>query len=449
MMGRHTAARRSTAGIFGLIYIVWASGVRADAFPDTVYFDGFEPCGIRCQRATCNAGASTSLSGIVNSPNGLLPLPNVEVYVASSTVDAFVDGPNAPRCDQAPSGHPILATLTGTDGHFHLDNVPVVPNLQVVIVAGKWRRVVQVPSVTACVDNVLDADQTRLPATHLEGDIPHTAIVTGAADAIECLMRKAGVADTEFGASSSAARIHLYAGNGTAQSAAGPFASSTTLWANSTSLSAYDQVMAGCAGDQQASTIQQTNIDAMKTYADNGGRAYFVHWQNIWLAGAISTGQTGAWPTSATFDFTKSSPSNGTYSATVLTTDVLLEQFAQWLLNTSASTTLGSVPVMGSYIRHTAISINAPARAWASVTTNVTTSQPLMTFTTPFGGTPAGQRGRVLFTDLHGSAGDASSPSATFPTGDCISSVTQLTPEDKMLLYGIFDLQRCVDSSGE
>lgn len=144
-----------------------------------------------------------------------------------------------------------------------------------------------------------------------------------------------------------------------------------------------------------------------------------------------------------------SSPSSGSYSATVLTSDVLLEQFAQWLVDTSASSTLGSVPLITAYIRHTAISAKPPARAWASVTTDVTTSQPLMTFTTPFGGTPGGQRGRVLFTDLHGSAGDASSPSATFPTGDCTSSVTQLMPEDKMLLYGIFDLQRCVNSSGE
>ncbi|HST26959.1 MAG TPA: hypothetical protein VLK26_01155 [Rudaea sp.] len=431
------------------LFAVWANGARADAFPDTISFDGFEPCGIKCQRATCGAGATTSLSGIVNSPNGLLPLPNVEVYLASSPLATFVDGPNAPRCDEAPSGHPILATLTGTDGRFRLDNVPVAPNLQIVVLAGKWRRVVPVPSVTACVDNPLDVDKTRLPATHLEGDIPRTAIVTGAADAIECLVRKTGVADSEFGLSSSAARFHLYVGNGTAKSAAGTFANATTLWASSASLSAYDQVMAGCEGDQQSSTIPQVSINAMKTYADSGGRAYFVHWQNIWLAGSISGPQIGAWPTAAAFDFTKGSPINSSYTATVLISDDLLDQFAQWLLNTSASNTLGSVALIGPYVRHTAITANAPTRPWMSVTTEVTTSQPLLTFTTPFGGTPAAQRGRVLFADLHGSVGDGSNPAATFPTGDCATSVTSLTPQDQLLLYGVFDLQRCVDSSRE
>jgi len=442
MIGRN-AAGRTTFGILVVLFVIWTNGARADAFPDTISFDGFEPCGIKCQRATCSAGATTSLSGIVNSPNGLLPLPNVEVYVASSSLATFVDGPNAPRCDQAPSGHPILATLTDTDGHFKLNNVPVVPNLNVVVLAGKWRRVVQVPSVTACVDNPLDADKTRLPATHIEGDIPRSAIVTGNADSIECLMRRTGVSDTEFGPSGTGARFHLYVGNGTAKSASGSFADATTLWASSASLSAYDQVLAGCEGSQQANTIPQTAIDAMKTYADSGGRAYFAHWQNIWLAGASGGGQTGAWPSAATFTFTAATPNQPPYDATVLTSDPLLQQVEQWLVDVSASTTAGSVAV--TQPRHSALSVNAPARAWLSLTTEVTTSQPLLTFTTPLTGTTAAQRGRVAFTDLHGSPADLSSSGITFP-GGCATNAS-LEPQQKLLLYTIFDLQRCVDSS--
>jgi len=46
---------------------------------------------------------------------------------------------------------------------------------------------------------------------------------------------------------------------------------------------------------------------------------------------------------------------------------------------------------------------------------------------------------------MHSSPGD--NPGGAFPSAECSSST--LTPQDYALLYGIFDLQRCVGSTRE
>ncbi|HET7064752.1 MAG TPA: hypothetical protein VFI49_10805, partial [Rudaea sp.] len=286
-----SARRRHECTLLLAALVTSSSAALADAFPDTIYFDGFESCGLQCARVQCPGNGTTSLSGTVHAPNGTLPLPNVEVYIANAEVGALTDGPPALRCDQAPLGHPLVATLTDADGKFKLSNVPAGVPMTAVVLAGKWRRQVSVPALTACVDTALADDATRLPRTHLEGDIARTAVVTGSADGFECLMRKIGVADSEFGTSPGIARIHLFAGaSGTAAThfdlanGGSTFAAATSLWSSSGALSAYDQVMLACDGSPNpGNTIPQTALDAMKTYADAGGRVYLSHWQNYWL----------------------------------------------------------------------------------------------------------------------------------------------------------------------
>ena len=94
-----------------------------------------------------------------------------------------------------------------------LENVPVVANLPIVIQVGKWRREIKLASVTACVDNpITDANLTRLPRTKAEGHIPKMALTTGGSDALECLLRKIGIADAEFTTDTGAGRVNLYIG---------------------------------------------------------------------------------------------------------------------------------------------------------------------------------------------------------------------------------------------
>ena len=99
-------------------------------------------------------------------------------------------------------------------------------------------------SVTACVDNpITDANLTRLPRTKAEGHIPKMALTTGGSDALECLLRKIGIADAEFTTDTGAGRVHLYIGGrpdaasslgtdrfATTLNGGAVFPNATTLW---------------------------------------------------------------------------------------------------------------------------------------------------------------------------------------------------------------------------
>src|SRR5690606_12387788 len=59
---------------------------------------------------------------------------------------------------------------------------------------------------------------TRLPAHKTDGlagtHLPHIAIATGSADAMECVFYKMGIAQSEFTTRNGDGRIHLYRANG-------------------------------------------------------------------------------------------------------------------------------------------------------------------------------------------------------------------------------------------
>lgn len=425
------------------------SALAIDAFPDSIYGSGFEACsGYECAQVHCAGSGTTSISGTVYAPNGTLPLPNVEVYVPNASVAAFVDGPNAPRCDVAPTGHPLVATLTDANGNFTLENMPAASNVPVVILAGKWRRQITVASVPQCTNTQLAADATRLPRDHTEGDIAHIAVATGSADAFECLIRKIGIVDAEFSISSGNGRIHLFSGtSGSATNhfdlanGGATFASASTLWASSATLSAYDQVMLACDGSQNpGSTISGAALSAMTDYANAGGRVYLAHWQNYWLQANASWAAVATW--------------NNLPNPTDPLAAQVASEFPQalieytWLVTTGASPVPGTLSIYGS--RQTAISIDGNvARRWIYATANAQPSIQLFAFATPVGASPSSQLGRVAFTDIHDYVGDTSSSSVAFPSGGCGTPLASLTPQEKALVYATFDLQRCVGSTGE
>ena len=151
---------------------------------------------------------------------------------------------------------PLASALTDVNGHFSmvLEPVPSTTNVPLVMQIGKWRRQITIPSIQTCKDNPLtDKNQTRLPRTSAEGHIPRIAVTTGGADALECLPRRIGIADTEFATDGGAGRVHLYAGGDGTNSfmAGGNFAAATTLWSNRTKLANYDVVMHVVRGEHQ------------------------------------------------------------------------------------------------------------------------------------------------------------------------------------------------------
>jgi hypothetical protein len=72
----------------------------------------------------CAAGAETSLSGTVHDPAGKVPLYNVIVYVPNSDPPPFTAGAACDRCATS-TIDAVSSTLTDTQGHFVLHNVPV------------------------------------------------------------------------------------------------------------------------------------------------------------------------------------------------------------------------------------------------------------------------------------------------------------------------------------
>src|SRR5690606_16916492 len=158
-----------------------------------------------------------------------------------------------------------------------------------VIQIGKWRRQLVVPNVAACQDLPLADTETRLPKDRSEGDLPQIAISTGAADALECLILKLGIAPSEFTTETGGGRVHMFtntgigtptnqppsSGRGTDRfnatwpgGASAVFTDSRTMWADATSLNRYDIVLLSCEGSQYATTKPQSSMDALKAYAD-------------------------------------------------------------------------------------------------------------------------------------------------------------------------------------
>jgi hypothetical protein len=389
------------------------------------------PCqGLQCQQVQCADGATTTLSGTVRDPAMLNPVYDAIVYIPNGPVVPFTQGISCDRCGAVPSGDPIAVALTGADGTFSLNDVPVGSNIPLVIQIGKWRRQVAIPTVTACTNNVIsDGNLTRLPKDKTEGDIPHIAITTGVTDAVECLLRKMGIADTEFTDSTAAGRIHLYqasiamlGGGATAGPATKP---ATTLWSSAALLAGYDMVIDACEGDldpQPAASLQN-----MADYASNGGRMLGTHEQYVW----VSAGPAPL-PSAATIDAgtVLMDPAH----VTVETGFPKGAAFADWLVAVGVSATRGTVPLTA--VRTDVTAVNAATTTWLGVGT---TSITYFSFNAPFGAAAGTACGKMAIADLH--VLDQEAFPAVFPT-ECATAL--MSANEQAVEFLLFELSSCV-----
>jgi hypothetical protein len=415
---------------------------------------GGDACvGLECQVVDCakQSKPATTLTGTVFAPNGTLPLFGVNVYVPRDPPAPFSEGAQCSRCTDALSGSPIARVQTDAAGQFRLENVPAGADIPLVITTGKWRRQIVIPRVDECAEAPVPEVFTRLPKNRTEGDIPKLAITTGDADTLECLVRKLGIDDTEIGKSGDSARIHLYQGDGVGSFQAGfpggsgNLTSATPFWSDRNNLRAYDVVILSCEGSQNAGTKPQAALDAMKEYADIGGRVFASHWHNIWISGhfqGTGSGQTPAvWDTIATWS------SGNSFNNTIIdlideTSNPKGASFAAWMVNVMGSTVRGQIPV--TQARTTVMTLDQ-ARAERWVYTQGGGGVPadraqMFQFTTP-NESPAGERcGKVVFTDMHVSG----TPQNLNPyPSHCIGGTT-LTPQEKALAFMFFDISSCV-----
>jgi hypothetical protein len=404
---------------------------------------GINTCeGLECDQVECTGGATTSLSGVVTAPNGTLPLYNVTVYVPNAPLAPFGTALTCDQCGDELSGLPLVRTTTDTNGRFTLTDVPATDNVPLVVQVGRWRRTFIVPNVPECVDTAIDPGATSLPKNQSEGDLPRMALTTGGADALECLLRKIGIDDAEFTPTSGAGKVHLYAGSGGTDKFDGAhggadFQNATELWDDLPSLSAYDIVFLSCEGSQNPGSKPQSSLDAMKGYADVGGRVFASHWHNYWLEAAAD-------PWNRTINRVDLPDLNS------ITADVnqLFDRgaaLAQWLLNVNASTTLGQIDIDAAQHTVRTIDTNLADRwIYQDVTANGQPSVQYMSFTTPLEETPATRCGKVVFSDIHVASGDQSGSGLEFPQGGCTSNVNVLSPQEKVLAFMIFDIASCI-----
>ncbi|HET9620325.1 MAG TPA: hypothetical protein VFP84_03085 [Kofleriaceae bacterium] len=411
--------------------------------------------GIGCAVVDCAAQGkpSTTVSGTVLAPNGTLPLYGVDVYVPMSDPGPFTAGVQCGNCANGLPGGAFAQALTDENGHFVLSDVPATGNVPIVIQVGKWRKQITVPAVPACRDTALDAAATTLPRNHTEGDMPEIAISTGSADALECLVRKLGVDDREITTDAQPGKVHLYNGNGASTFATGfaggtgSFPAATTLWNSLDKLSNYDIVLFSCEGGQHPETKSQAAMQAVHDYADKGGRVFLSHWHNIWVGGDKDDAQHGLadWQQIADFDY--GAAQNETVQATFIDEDHNPKgrAFADWLGNVGGSTVRGEIMVNDP--RYTCQAVD-PDKAQRWVYVDPARSVPLgktgvqdMVFTTPQSEHELDRCGKVVFSDMHVSAGSTSKPGTPYP-GGCSSD--PLTPQEKALAFMFFDISSCV-----
>jgi len=446
------------------------------------------------QQVSCgNPATTTTVTGTVYAPNGVDPLPNVLVYIPNSAVQAFTAGVACDQCSDGVSGSPLVSAATDTFGHFTLLNAPVGTKIPLVIQTGRWRRQTVIPTITACATTALPtctaataasgACLTSLPQTKAQGDIPHMAFATGSVDALECVIRKIGVADSEFTNPGGTGRINLYVGllgfdqfgdptaiGGAQMNASTP--SESQLVGSLATMSEYDMVLFPCEEGELAagqdvydnpqtqnyigswSSLQSGYQSNVIAYANAGGRIFNTHYSYVWLYNDSPFKGTANWDVNQVDSHTTSEfpPDQTGYINTTFPEGL---ELAEWLQNIGASTTQGQIAL--NTLRWdlswgTTQGVVAPSELWMSIDDSKIGNVPLhYTFNTPVGTPAASQCGKVLFDDFHVEAVTATDSfgnaglddGINFPN-ECTGTTATMTPQEKLLEFMIFDLGSCV-----
>jgi hypothetical protein len=411
------------------------------------------PCkGLACQQVACGGNVTTTVSGVVNAPNGTLPLYNAIVFVPNAKLDPLAEGASCDHCGSV-SGDPLVATLTDANGKFVLKNVPVGKDIPLVVQVGKWRREITLPSVAKCVDNpITDHNLTRLPKNQAEGHIPRIAITTGWCDQLACLLPKLGLDASEFTANTGSGRLHLYRGAANPASKPVPAPApagtpdATTLWADEKSLSKYDMVMLSCECGEHQETKPAAAKQAMYDYSSAGGRVFASHFHYVW-------GNQGALASTAQWIGAPNNPENPAGPYLVDTTFPKGKGLAEWLVNVGATTKPGEIPI--SQPREDVGKVVAPTQRWVYrkrwAVQNVIPdpiipeSAMYMSVNTPVGKPVDNQCGKFVFADMHLYGGDVQTPGSALPDDNYPASCSKtLTPEEKALAFLFFDLSSCI-----
>ena len=461
--GARAGARDGSGGIV-------SSGNDASLLPGGCTGGADQP--LRCYvDVSCPGGATTTLKGTVFDPAGKNPLLNAFVFVPydTSPLPPIPTGTRVCSTCSTEVGGVTVGAFTESDGSFVLTGVPVVANLPLVVQIGKWRRRITVPSVPDCATTALSLsgpDQLRLPRSQKEGDMPQMAILTGGADDLGCFLTRVGVDPSEYTAPHAGGRVDVYQGLGTTGSSTGPGGAlsafgpglsgggagdcTTTkcpLWSSTSSLDAYDLIFLGCegapydqtpdggdAGDGGVANVTPAAKQAMHDWLGQGGRLFAAHDQSAWFQnGPLDFQGTAMWRT----------PSSSVAACPNCTVDQSFlggQSLEGWLQAIGLGGT--QLPLSNVTDSVSTVSLGSTIR-WVYDQTSGDTK--VLSFATPVGGIDAGFTegarqycGKAVFFDLH-----AGGPAEGDVPGSC--SAADLTPDEKLLEYQLFDESTCVD----
>jgi len=281
----------------------WTCGGGSDASGNPI--PGVCGCTGACsQIPTCSPGTTTTLTGKVYDPAGRNPLYHVLVYIANNPSDpalkTFTPGITCDVCGASAAGSPLISTpgatdppageYTGVDGSFTLKNVPA-GNVTLVIQLGRWRRTFPINVAKPCLPNAI-ADKTLLmPSTKQQGNIPLMAMVTGNADSLECVLRKMGIAASEFTDPAQGGRVQFYKGSGNpGQTIDAATPNQSALFASvggKPVINGYDMTILSCQGEPVTETGPDQAL--LRSYADQGGRVFSTHYSYTWLTNNDAT----------------------------------------------------------------------------------------------------------------------------------------------------------------
>jgi hypothetical protein len=364
------------------------------------------------------------------------PVPKAVVYIPNIALGAKLGpipaGPSCGRCEPLSPSVALVSATTGPDGSFQLQgNIPAGVGIPLVVQLGKWRYETTI-DIQPCTANAVPDGAARLPRTHAEGNIPLTAISTGDDDAIECIIRKMGVADSEFSNPSSAtpARIHFFRNNGARYDGATP--SQAALVGTAAGLGTwdhYDQILFPCEGarTEEPAAVQQNLLD----YANKGGRVFATHFSYTWLY------MNGGFATAGLWQVDQQAPPSPLIG-NVDTTAQSGRDFAKWLEIVGALSSLNppQVSINDPHRNLNAVPPMQGGQQWIASTNPVIVQQ--MSVAAPVNAPPYSQCGRVIYSDFH--VANADNGTLTFPN-ECLTDA--LTAQEKILEFILLDLAAC------
>lgn len=406
------------------------------------------PCvGLKCQQVTCTSG-KTTVSGKVYDPLGKNPIYNVFVYVPNAPLQPFSQGVTCSACQAPASGSPVVSTSTKPDGSFVLEDVPVGTDIPIVLQVGKWRRKMNIATVTQCQDNPQPDKTLRLPRNKAEGDIPLIALATGC-DQAECFIRNTiGLDAAEFTGPTGNGRVHLYRGDDISQGLPANPGDAYQLWGNLTTMKKYDLIFNACECSPNKRDTVGPAYTNMKSYLEAGGRAFGTHYHYNWFASSSQCSSFDNCNGPADFASTAEWQQAQFLSEPYLINTTLPKgkALADWYANVTKSTAYaapyGQLPLVDTRNDVGKVTANK-ATQWIYTGTQQSYDTYYLSFNTPVNQPVNNQCGKAVFSDVH-LVDSFNNYSDVWPNSCTGGSFEDHKPNELALEFLFFDLSSCV-----